>query len=86
MKTIKIYEVGDTVSVTPTKAYALCTTNEGGGTQSCPVGDAVVLTVKKTWVDDEIGRRYIGADSNGKEFYFGDFYSEVELIEGVNNG
>lgn len=77
MRTITIFEKGDKVLVKGKNPYGLCTNNAQGGTESVKPGVAKTLTVTRTWVDPETGRRYVGEDKKGKEFYFGEFSVEV---------
>ena len=80
MKTTVTYEKGDKVRVTATEEFGLCHSNSVGGTESFQTGKQISVTVKKTWWDGEIGRRYIGKDSTGQEFYFGEFGVRIEPI------
>jgi hypothetical protein len=80
VKTTLTYEKGDRVQVTATQDYGLCFNNSVGGTESHLVGKPVKVTVRKTWWDGEIGRRYIGRTDKGKEYYFGEFGVKVALL------
>ena len=75
MRTYTVCEKGDKVTVRPVTAYGLCTRNSQGGTEAWR--RVAILVVTRTWVDYETGRHYVGKDSKGKEFYFGETGVEI---------